>query len=345
MRAVICGYYGRGNGGDEALLMSLLQMLPPQVTPIVLSGNPKQTSNRYQVESYHSRSPQDILRALKGAQVFIWGGGSLMQDVTSLASPFYYAGLMALSQQLGLSTIAWAQGIGPLNNPLTRQITQQVLKNCSGISVRDAGSAELLANWEISSLTAPDPVWSLQSNPVQNLSNLKAPRVAVNLRPHQDLTPERLTQIAGALNSFTKASETSLLLVPFQASQDLIIAQSLANQLTVPYQIIQLDDPSLLKGLFRGVEMVIGMRYHSLIMAAAEGSRCFALSYDPKVDQLMQQANIPGWKLPEMPQSSQEISTVWLQHYANQEALSIVQRQSFLDRSLLHRELLLKICQ
>ncbi|HBE52705.1 MAG TPA: polysaccharide pyruvyl transferase CsaB, partial [Cyanobacteria bacterium UBA11369] len=38
MRAVLCGYYGKGNGGDEALLAALLQMLPEEVTPIVLSG-------------------------------------------------------------------------------------------------------------------------------------------------------------------------------------------------------------------------------------------------------------------------------------------------------------------
>ena len=34
MRAILCGDYGKGNGGDEALLASLLQMLPDGVTPI-----------------------------------------------------------------------------------------------------------------------------------------------------------------------------------------------------------------------------------------------------------------------------------------------------------------------
>ncbi|WP_421655307.1 hypothetical protein [Leptothermofonsia sp. ETS-13] len=40
VQAILCGYYGQGNGGDEALLVSLLQMLPQHVAPLVLSGNP-----------------------------------------------------------------------------------------------------------------------------------------------------------------------------------------------------------------------------------------------------------------------------------------------------------------
>jgi hypothetical protein len=51
-----------------------------------------------------------------------------MQDVTSFASPIYYGGLMALAQLLGLKTIAWGQGIGPLNRPFTRWLTKKVLQ-------------------------------------------------------------------------------------------------------------------------------------------------------------------------------------------------------------------------
>ena len=89
MRAVISGYYGKGNGGDEALLMTLLQMLPSQVEPIVLSANPKKTQQQYGVKTCPNRSGLAILKALRTSDIFIWGGGSLMQDVTSLQSPIY----------------------------------------------------------------------------------------------------------------------------------------------------------------------------------------------------------------------------------------------------------------
>ena len=341
-KAVICGYYGKGNGGDEALLVSLLQMLPKELQPIVLSGNPKETQRRYGVESCDRSSAFPVLQALKTSDFFIWGGGSLMQDVTSRVSPLYYGGLMALAQQMGLKTIAWAQGIGPLNYKLTRSVTRRVLENCVAVSVRDGASAQLMKNWQIPCIIAPDPVWALAGEPVKGLGDLPAPRVAVTLRPHKHLTPQRLANLTQALQQFQAATNAYLLLIPFQASQDGAIAESIANQLPGNYKIISLEDPRQLKSVFRGVEMVIGMRYHSLIMGAAEGCRCFALSYDPKVSLLMEQLNLPGWELAEMPENPSAISHTWIEQYANGDALNKAQIQSLVDRALMHKGILHK---
>lgn len=340
MRAIICGYYGQGNGGDEALLVSLLQMLPPEVTPLVLSGNPTQTSQRYGVASCDRRSVAALWQALRTSDIFIWGGGSLMQDATSLVSPLYYAGLMAWAQVMGLRTIAWAQGIGPLKHPLTRWLTRQVLHRCQAVSVRDRASAALVARWGIAAILAPDPVWALDSKPVKALESLPAPRVAVNLRAHAQLTPQRLAVLTEALIDFQQVTGACLLLVPFQASQDLAIAHSLASQLPGSHHIVTLEDPRELKGLFRAVEMAIGMRLHSLIMAAAEGCRCHALSYDPKVSQLMAELSLPGWELANLPTDCRVISRAWLDCYQQGESLSLTQIQSLREQALAHQKLL-----
>jgi polysaccharide pyruvyl transferase CsaB len=340
IQAVLCGYYGQGNGGDEALLASLLQMLPESVTPLVLSGNPKQTRDRYQVEAVDRKSALDVLKALRSSQVFIWGGGSLMQDVTSAVSPVYYAGLMALAQQMGLKTIAWAQGVGPLQRSLTKWMAAQTFAGCKAVSVRDRGSAALLTNWGIPFTLAPDPVWALESTPVNGLWDLPAPRVAVNLRSHPQLTSARLATLTQALISFQKATQTCLLLVPFQAAQDLAIAEAIQPQLPGVSHILRLEDPQQLKGVFRGVEMAIAMRFHGLIMAAAEGCRCFALSYDPKVSYLMQELALPGYELAAMPDDPNVISQTWLELYVNGEALSTDQIQFLVDRASIHRDVL-----
>ncbi|NER51850.1 MAG: polysaccharide pyruvyl transferase CsaB [Symploca sp. SIO1A3] len=339
-RAILCGYYGKGNGGDEALLATLLQMLPESVTPLVLSGNPSLTRKQYGVESCDRTSAFQVLKAMRHSDVFIWGGGSLIQDATSARSHLYYAGLMGLAQQLGLKTIAWAQGIGPLNRQLTRWVARRSFTGCEAVSVRDYGSAKLLTNWQIPCLQAPDPVWALVSSPVAGLWDLPAPRVAVTLRSHPELTSQRLNNLTHALVSFQEATQTCILLVPFQASQDLSIAQLIASQLKGEHQIFCLEDPRELKGLCRGVEMVIGMRYHSLIMGAAEECRCFALSYDPKVNYLMAELNLPGWDLKQLPDDPNFISKTWLEYYVNGDPLSGDQIQSLVDRALMHRDLL-----
>ncbi|MGI0484789.1 polysaccharide pyruvyl transferase CsaB [Pantanalinema rosaneae CENA516] len=342
MRAVLCGYYGKGNGGDEALLASLLQMLPTQVEPLVLSGAPVQTRNRYNVEAIDRNNPQRIVQALRRSQAFIWGGGSLIQDATSTLSPLYYIGLMQLAQRFGLTTIAWAQGIGPLKRSSNRWLSRRTFSSCAAVSVRDAGSAALLSDWQIPFTLAPDPVWALESSPVEGLWDLPAPRVAVNLRTHPLLTSERLENLTQALIAFQKATQVCLLLVPFQASQDLAIAQAIQPRLPGVSRIFSLENPQQLKGLFRGVEMTIAMRFHGLIMAAAQECRCFALSYDPKVSQLMAQLAIPGWELAQIPNDPNQICQVWLEHYANGVGLSADQIQFQIDRALIHQEMLHK---
>ncbi len=359
MRAVLCGYYGMGNGGDEALLAALLQMLPAQVTPIVLSGNPIETSDRHQVEAIPRKSFSVVFSALRRSDAFIWGGGSLMQDASSALNPVYYGGLMLLAQAMGLKTIAWAQGIGPLNKPFSQWLTRAALANCNGVSVRDRQSEALLNRWQRPCLLSPDPVWGLDHAPVEGLWDLPAPRVAVALRPHPHLSEQRLEVLAQALASFQKATGVCLLLVPFQPVKDLAIAQFLSNYLTEqrsgPHQIYSLTQPQQLKGLFRGVEMTIGMRFHALVMSAAEGCRSFAISYDPKVDAIAQDLSLPGWTLipnnpsgnatrsavlPPLPLDPHAISKTWLDFYVNGDALSPNQIQSQVDRAFMHQDLL-----
>lgn len=338
-KCLICGYYGQANAGDEALLMSLLEMLPNHVTPLVLSGNPQETQKLYDVQSYSRFSGFSILSQLGKNDCFIWGGGSLMQDATSIRSPLYYAGLMAYAQVRGLTTIAYGQGIGPLQKSFTRWLAKQVLSKCTGISVRDQNSAQLLAHWNIDCIVAPDPVWTLSSQPVNDLASLKLPSVAVNLRSHSSLTLARLENLTEALILFQEETQANIIFVPFQKSKDMAIAEKISSKLPRKNQIISLTNPREIKGLFQKVEMVIGMRLHSLIMAAAEGCRCFALSYDPKVFSLMSELNLSGYRMEELPKDAHTIKNFWLKTYYDQQQFSPTMIKSLTEKALLHKQL------
>ncbi|MGA1264301.1 MAG: polysaccharide pyruvyl transferase CsaB [Prochlorothrix sp.] len=340
MRVMLCGYYGKGNGGDEALLATLLQMLPPTAIPVVLSGNPVETRSRYNVEAIDRFSAFAVIKALLSAEAFIFGGGSLMQDSTSPASLLYYGGLMGLAQRLNLRTIAWAQGIGPLHRSWSRWLTRQIFRRCHGVSIRDGGSAQLLTQWQVPYVEAPDPVWALTSEAVTGLGNLPAPRIAINLRPHPLLTEARLRTLAQAFADLQTATGACILLVPFQPQADRKPLEVVAQTLSGEYHWLEPTHPQKLKGIFQGVEMTIAMRLHGLIMALAEGCRCVGLSYDPKVTQLMQSLDIPGYHLSQLPPESRDISWLLLQTYANGQALSRDRIYSLRDRALMHQDVL-----
>ncbi len=86
--------------------------------------------------------------------------------------------------------------------------------------------------------------------------------------------------------------------------------------------------------------MAIGMRYHSLIMAAAQGCKCWAIGYDPKVSKLMTEIKIPGWELTNIPANPSEIAYSWQQHLTTGAALSPQSISALSQNSLAHRELL-----
>ena len=320
-RAVLCGYYGMGNGGDEALLATLLQMLPKDVQPLVLSASPKATENLHQVEASDRYSVFSLINEFKRSDVFIWGGGSLMQDATSARNPIYYGGLMGLAQGMGLETIAWAQGVGPLNHKLSNWIAKRSFQGCNAVSVRDRQSAKLLANWQIESIVAPDPVWALEAKSINMYRDLANLRVAVVLRSHPALTSCRLATITEALQKLQAQTDAHVLLIPFQPTQDKAIAQAICDALNQKLpnhsQVIIQKDPRKLKGIFSGVDLAIAMRLHGLIMAAAEGCHCSAISYDPKVSYLMEDLGISGWELENLPDDAQLIADVWVKEIEN----------------------------
>ena len=342
-RAVLCGYYGMGNGGDEALLATLLQMLPDDVQPLVLSASPRATENLHQVEASDRYSVFALIKELRRSDVFIWGGGSLMQDATSARNPIYYGGIMGLAQGMGLQTIAWAQGVGPLKRKLSKWIARRAFQGCTSVSVRDRESAKLLADWQVESVVAPDPVWALGATPANIYRDLSKPRVAVVLRSHPELTSCRLATITEALQKLQQQTNAEILLIPFQPSQDKAIAQAICDSLNEKLpnlsQIIIQKDPRRLKGIFNGVDLTIAMRLHGLIMAAAEGSHCSAISYDPKVSYLMKDLGISGWELEDLPDDADLIADAWIHNLENQEQVFCDRVQQLKQQALIHQKI------
>ena len=86
---VISGYIGFDNFGDEAIAKVLTDYLKELNAEKItyISSNPKKTAELYGIDSVGTLK---FIPEIKNCDVLISGGGSLLQDVTSLKSLIYY---------------------------------------------------------------------------------------------------------------------------------------------------------------------------------------------------------------------------------------------------------------
>ena len=128
-KVVISGYYGADNFGDEAILETLIQRLKKLGSEItVLSTNPEKTTKTHNVNSIKSFAFSKVKKALKQSDILISGGGSLLQDATSVKSLFYYLWVIFTAQFYKKDVIIFAQGIGPISNKIGEFFTKKLLK-------------------------------------------------------------------------------------------------------------------------------------------------------------------------------------------------------------------------
>ncbi|MDR2183147.1 MAG: glycosyltransferase, partial [Clostridiales bacterium] len=115
--AVISGYYGSNNHGDDVLLKAItddLREIHPKIKITVISKRPKETKRIYEVESVQRFNFPRIIATLRKTNLLIMGGGSLIQDLTSTKSLIYYVFVMNLAARARAKVMLHANGIGPL---------------------------------------------------------------------------------------------------------------------------------------------------------------------------------------------------------------------------------------
>jgi polysaccharide pyruvyl transferase CsaB len=294
-RVLFCGYYGLGNAGDEAVLaasVGLFRERKPDLPLAVLSAAPQETRSTLKVEAFPRMQPPVVLREIRRSGLFLSGGGSLLQDRTSLKSLLYYLSLLDLARRAGVRTMVFAQGIGPLERPAARRWTARVLSKVDAITVRDADSAELLREIGIEGKGMPeievtaDPVFALAPEVTErvNAAAAQRPTIGVSLRPWPGVETI-LDPLADALGRLE--GEATVQAWPLYPAQDTPICEGLGRRLPGLAVVREPLSPGEWMALAGWTDAVVGMRLHALIFAAARAVPVLGISYDPKVDALL----------------------------------------------------------
>lgn len=299
-KVVISGYYGYDNLGDEAVLQGIISSLrkeaEEEIEFTVFSASPRETEERYGVRAAGRFNLFSLFSGLISCDLFISGGGSLLQDTTGWKTVPYYLTLLFFAHLLGVKTAVYAQGVGPLEGRVARFLVGWVLKRVDLVTVRDQGSRELLAELGISRErieVTVDPVFALQPVCWKREEEQK-PLIGVAVRPWGD--NNYLSELAGALDSFLAMTGGHCLLVPLQLEKDLATCRRLGELMEYDAEIYEKQlTPGEAMAFFARFDFFIGVRLHSLIFSALQGVPFFALSYDPKVEAFVGELGFENW--------------------------------------------------
>lgn len=295
---VICGSYGHGNAGDEAILTALIRQLhgiDADMRITVVSKNPAHTLMEHDVHSISRTAFGKFRRELKKSKLYINGGGSLIQDVTSRRSLFFYLYTIQTAKSCGCLVQMYGCGIGPLNFKNDRRLSRRIIENnVDAITLRDPESIKTLREIGVTKpeiFLGADPVLGIGACDESDIDYFmrktglepNCSYVCLSLRPWAGFI-EKSHEIAAALDICSSVLGFTPVFLPMNYGQDLPTAQLIASMLKCKSIILpEIESPELAIGLMSRMKLVVAMRLHTLLYAACSRTNSVGISYDPKV--------------------------------------------------------------
>jgi polysaccharide pyruvyl transferase CsaB len=317
-RVFIAGYYGFGNAGDEAILATMVQHLRelrPGLSITATSNTPAETAAAHGIDSILWTDVSAMLEAIRSAHLVLVGGGGIFHDYWGFNPNAlltddhwgisFYTGPVLLGAILNKPVMLYAVGVGPLLSEHGRRYTRIACEVAQRVTVRDEGSLRLLADLGVpddkAELTA-DPVFAFE---VPDPERPAKPRVGVALRNwNLGIDPAFWeAEVARAFDQFLDAYDVELRFLPFQKlatelEDDAAIARRVQGRMRQQARTSLFEEvatPELLASEIAACELVVGMRLHAAILAAAARVPCLSLSYDPKVEQAMDRLSLGSY--------------------------------------------------
>ena len=295
---VICGAYGRGNAGDDAILEAILQemrAIDPDMPITVLTKDPKATRLTYRVRTAGRMDVLTWKKAMRHAGLYINGGGSLIQDVTSRRSLWFYLHNIQAAHKAGCKVQMYGCGIGPVLREQHRKLAASVLNaNVDVITLREPDSLKELQSMGVTKpeiLLTADPALTL---PAASEDEIDSVLLRAGIPPHGKHLCFALRNWKGFEDKaplFAQAAkyayETYGLTPVFAAVEkhlDPVAGRLAAAGLDIPHYF--LDDAGsagTIIGALSRMQAVVSMRLHALIFAAGQGIPLAGVVYDPKV--------------------------------------------------------------
>jgi polysaccharide pyruvyl transferase CsaB len=310
-RIGISGSYGGLNVGDEAILTCMLAELRahvPDVEIVVFSRDARHTAAHHDVERVipvRQSNRERLEPELARLDLLLLGGGGLLFDGEA---PVFLREVR-IAQQLGVPTMTYAIGAGPLERPEDRRAVQATLSGMDRITVREDAARRVLEEVGVAKeiITTADPALLLRPEPFTESMLAREgidpdrPLVGMSVREPgkaaPDLEAARYQELmANVADCIVSRYRAGVVFIPMEAADvdeahQVIAHMTNAAHATVlggPYR------PGQVLGLMEYLEMAVGMRLHFVIFAALAAVPVLPLPYAGKITSMLDRLELPG---------------------------------------------------
>ncbi len=312
--AILMGYYGVNNLGDELMLYCLRRWLESKDIAItVLSEAAAHVAQTHRVkaeQNYALCGQFDIVSSwiygrglrlipqIMAHDLFLAGGGDIIRDNTGWPTFLFQVEKLILSVLLGKPVYLINVGISRPRTWYGRAILKWLIPRCTGILARDHRTVNMCREYgsRPNSLEfTPDIVFSLPRfvpprSTVQSNTLIVALHGRPNIYQQFNLNAARLRILANALDELIEAEGLRVRFLASQVSEREVDDHDMHRAVLCYMRhagkadlIPWTADPQTISDLFASTRFVIAMRLHAAILAAAYKVRCVVLPYDSKV--------------------------------------------------------------
>lgn len=296
-KVVLCGYYGYGNMGDNALLRASIRRAEKVFRNkelSVLTAGGRKDSKSFGVRCVKRMSPLSVIFELLGAEALVLGGGTLLQDRTSLRSLAYYASVCEIASILGVRIELWGNGLAPPHSHIAARLMTRVLNRAAYIGLRD--EASVIEALRLVSPEVGDRLYLERdlAGTQRAAEPLRVRFLQRNLGLWKDgaLSEYAIIAVKGSEGrgfieileqKLSELSELGLSLVflPMFPREDRAVCQRLAREFDG--RVAEGLSESDAVGLMKDCQVVCGMRLHALVFASAADVPFVGFGGDPKI--------------------------------------------------------------
>lgn len=289
---ILCGWFGKQNTGDDAILLSELHALSNLGYRLIAVGEP-QVLSKFGIQGVRHNDIAGLFRAISKSKVFILGGGGLIKSRSAIA----YSAMLILSRALGSKPLVSGISVEKLEGALKKRLVKLAMTQSDSITVRDRDSLEVLSSLGVqNAIETSDWVFLY---PADERARERENYAVVALREwnHEDLRSaskdisfEKYMAILSRIcDSIISKYSLRIILLPFQTGKqesdvnDLIYLRNLVSNKDSLQVIDAHLHPDQILQIIAKSRFVIAMRLHSLIMSTITCTPFIGISYSAKV--------------------------------------------------------------